>query len=338
MDIAVYSDEGAFDTLSGLWDELLSPDAGHTVFSTPEWLASWWRTFGRGRPLHVLTAWRDGRLAGIAPLMESIENGKRCRCFIGGVDVSDYFDLLARPGDEEAFLGAFLDHLHGDPSWDVVDLHSVPEGSPTLARLPGLASARGYAVSVAQEEVCPVVELPGSWDAYMESLDKKDRHELRRKLRRMDEVAWSWGTIRHEGELPAALSDFFDLHAKSGAAKADFWDEERRDFFRVNAAAMLRAGWLRLSFLEIAGKRVAALFAYDYQGTVGLYNSGYDPAFGYYSVGVLLVAMGIRDAIAAGRKRFDFLRGNEPYKYDFGAKDAPVHNLVITRDGESRRS
>jgi CelD/BcsL family acetyltransferase involved in cellulose biosynthesis len=337
LDIVVYTDEGAFTSLRDAWHGLLSPEAGHSVFSTPEWLATWWRAFSQGRPLHLLTAWQDGRLAGIAPLMQSIEDGQRCRCFIGGLDVSDYFDLLALPGHEETFLSAFLDHLEADPDWDVVDLHSVPAGSPTLARLPEMARSRGYSVSVSQEEVCPIVELPGSWDAYLNSLGKKDRHELRRKLRRMEGVDWSWRTVTGDGDLPGALGDFFDLHAKSSAGKANFWDEERRGFFVENAAAMQRAGWLRLSFLEIGGARVATLFAYDYQGTVGLYNSGYDPAFGYYSVGVLLVAMGIQDAIAAGRKRFDFLRGNEPYKYDFGACDTPVHNLVISRDDRGRR-
>lgn len=337
MDTVVYADEGAFESLRGPWHELLAGGAAHTVFSTPEWLATWWHTFSHRRPLHLFTAWQDGRIIGIAPLMQSTEDGKRCCCFIGGLDVSDYFDILARPGYEETFLAAFLDHLEADPDWDVVDLHSVPSGSPTLARLPDMARRRGYQVSVSQEEVCPVVELPASWDAYVESLGKKDRHELRRKLRRLDGVAWSWQTLTTDGDLSDALVDFFDLHAKSGAGKANFWDEERRNFFVANAEAMRRAGWLRLSFLEIGGARVASLFAYDYDGTVGLYNSGFDPAFGYYSVGVLLVAMGIQDAISAGRKRFDFLRGSEPYKYDFGARDTPVHNLIISRGGSDCR-
>ena len=273
-------------------------------------------------------------LSASRPLMQSAEAGKRCRCFIGGLDVSDYFDLLARSGREAEFLTAFLDHLAEDAEWDVVDLHSVPAGSPTLTLLPELARSRGYAVAVSQEEVCPIVDLPATWDAYLDSLGKKDRHELRRKLRRLQaETSWRWQTITEAGELPAAVDDFFELHARSGVDKAGFWDEARRAFFRDNARVMMEAGWLHLSFLELNGKRAAAIYAYDYHDTLGLYNSGYDPAFGYYSVGVLQVALGIQEAITAGKARFDFLRGSEPYKYTFGATDSAVHNVIIAKAG-----
>jgi CelD/BcsL family acetyltransferase involved in cellulose biosynthesis len=271
---------------------------------------------------------------GLAPLMRSMEHGRRCVCFVGGLDVSDYFDILVRRGEEASTLSAFLDHIDSLSDWDVVDLHSVCDGSPTLTLLPGLARARGYAVSIKQEEVCPIIRLPATWDAYLESLSKKDRHELRRKLRRLDAEAqgqWSWWTVRDEAELPRALSDFFDLHAKSGAGKAGFWDQSRRAFFEANARAMLSAGWLHLSFLELNGSRAAAIYAYDYGDAMGLYNSGYDPAHSYFSVGVLLVALSVQEAIAAGKRRFDFLRGSEPYKYAFGAVDTAVFNLEIRR-------
>lgn len=333
MQITVHSDASVFESLHDRWHRLLGQSSCDTVFCTPEWLGCWWRNFGRGRPLHLVTVEQDGELLGVAPLMQSNEGGKRCRCFIGGVDVSDYFDLMGRAGHERAFLTTFLDHLTADPNWDVVDLHSVPTCSATLALLPDVARSRGYTVSLVQQEVCPIVDLPGTWESYLESLGKKDRHELRRKLRRLQaEGNWGWHTVSEAGELPKALDDFFDLHEKSSRNKADFWDDARRDFFRDNARAMLEVGWLRLSFLELDGRRVATIFAYDYRDTVSLYNSGYDPAHGYYSVGVLLVAFGIQDAIAAGRTRFDFLRGNEPYKYSFGARDKPVFNLRIARN------
>jgi len=336
LDIAVYTNDEAFRTLHDQWHALLPTSATNTVFSTPEWLESWWQVFSLGRPLHLVTIRRDGALLGIAPLMQSTDNGRRCRCFIGGLDVSDYFDLLPQAGHEEDFLSGFLDHLAVDSDWDVVDLHSICACSPTLRLLPDMARARGYAVSVRQEEVCPVVHLPPSWEEYLESLNKKQRHELRRKLRRLQaETLWSWHTVRTADELPQGLADFFELHARSSSNKAGFWDDARRTFFRLNAESMLRAGWLHLSFLEINGKRAAAIYAYDYGDTLSLYNSGYDPAQGYYSVGVLLVALGIQEAIGAGKQRFDFLRGSEPYKYTFGAQDTAVFNVVIGKNDAS---
>jgi CelD/BcsL family acetyltransferase involved in cellulose biosynthesis len=334
LDAVVYTEAAAFLTLRDEWQALLPATAANTVFSTPQWLGTWWQVFGKDRPLHLVAFRQDGLLMGLAPLMRSAEDGRRCVCFIGGVDVSDYFDILVRQGHEAATLSAFLDHIDSLSDWDVVDLHSVRDGAPSLTLLPDLARARGYAVSVKQEDVCPIIQLPDTWDAYLESLSKKDRHELRRKLRRLDSEApgqWSWRTVSDAAELPQALADFFDLHAKSGPGKAGFWDQSRQAFFEANARAMLAAGWLHLSFLELNGSRAAAIYAYDYDDAMGLYNSGYDPAQGYLSVGVLLVALGVQEAIAAGKRRFDFLRGSEPYKYAFGAVDTAVFNLEISK-------
>jgi CelD/BcsL family acetyltransferase involved in cellulose biosynthesis len=332
LDTAVYADAGDFVKLHDEWHALLPATVTNTVFSTPEWLSTWWQVFGKDRPLHLVAFRQSGELVGLAPLMRSVEDGHRCVCFIGGLDVSDYFDILVRQGQETDTFSAFLDHVDALSDWDVVDLHSVCAGSPTLTLLPDLARARGYTVSIKQEEVCPIIPLPATWDEYVDSLSKKDRHELRRKLRRLATEAegqWSWRTVRDAAELPGALTDFFELHAKSGPGKAGFWDESRRAFFEINAAAMLAAGWLHLSFLELNGSRAATIYAYDYGDTMELYNSGYDPAHSYFSVGVLLVALGVQEAIAAGKRRFDFLRGSEPYKYTFGAVDTAVFNVEI---------
>jgi CelD/BcsL family acetyltransferase involved in cellulose biosynthesis len=337
LDVAVYSDRTAFAELRGLWHTLLPLTSCDSVFCTPEWLDSWWQVFGGDRPLHVVTFRQGSSLAGLAPLMRSCEDGERCLCFIGGLDVTDYFDLLAVKGAESAVYGAFLDHIATLPEWDVVDLHSVRGSSTTVELLPTLAEARGYAVTVRQEEVCPVIELPTTWDAYVDSLGKKDRHELRRKLRRLQsEATWSLRTAREPSEIPEALADFKALHALSGPDKAGFWNETRGQFFNINAEQMLAAGWLRLSFLEINGKPAAALYAYDYGDTLSLYNSGYDPAFSYFSVGVIQVALSIQEAIAGGKRRYDFLRGNEAYKYTFGPTDRPIFNVMLRRGQEGK--
>jgi len=330
--VTVYSHGAVFSDLYHEWLALLKASRANTVFCTPQWQASWWQAFGGDHQLHVL-AFRDGQeLVGLAPLMRGVEDHRRCLCFIGSLDVTDYFDLLIKEGYESAVFAAFLDHLMNMNDWDVLDLHSIRDCSPTLTMLPPLGRERGYKVLVEKEDVCPVIDLPPTWEEYLANLDKKDRHELRRKLRRLQrEAHWSWQRIQSQEELAQALQDFFTLHAKSGQDKADFWEDtlSRRTFFEANATAMHQAGWLHLSFLEISGRRAAAIYAYDYGDTTSLYNSGYDPAYGYLSVGLLLVALTIQDAIQAGKKRFDFLRGSEPYKYSFGAKDTAVYHLAI---------
>ncbi|MBI5956281.1 MAG: GNAT family N-acetyltransferase, partial [Chloroflexi bacterium] len=93
------------------------------------------------------------------------------------------------------------------------------------------------------------------------------------------------------------------------------------------ARAMFDEGWLRLSFLQIEGRRAASTFSFDYGGTVSLYNSGFDPEFAHLSVGVAAAAFSIQDCLALGRRTMDFLRGDEPYKYDFGAIDRAIFNI-----------
>ncbi|PZC48400.1 MAG: Acetyltransferase involved in cellulose biosynthesis, CelD/BcsL family, partial [Chloroflexi bacterium] len=102
-------------------------------------------------------------------------------------------------------------------------------------------------------------------------------------------------------------------------------------FFRRIARAMGEAGYLKLFFMEIDGQRVAAVWCFDMGNVRYLYNSGFNPAFGHLSVGLLLKAFCLKDAIETGMDYFDFLRGDERYKYDLGAQDVVLYNMVVSR-------
>ncbi len=97
------------------------------------------------------------------------------------------------------------------------------------------------------------------------------------------------------------------------------------------AVALAEEGLVRLSFVELDGARVAGLLAFDAGDALLLYNSGYDPALAHASVGIVSKALLLREAIAEGKRWFDFLRGAEPYKYDLGGKDYEVHTLTVRR-------
>jgi CelD/BcsL family acetyltransferase involved in cellulose biosynthesis len=118
---------------------------------------------------------------------------------------------------------------------------------------------------------------------------------------------------------------FLDLHRKSGADKAHFMNEDMSIFFRSVAEALLDTGWLDLAILEVDGQPAAAYFSFNYHGRIFLYNSGYDPKFAAYSAGIALLVYRIHKAIKQGCRHFDFLRGDEDYKYDFGGKDTFVY-------------
>ncbi len=325
--VEAHGDQEAFSRLEADWKELLAASHSHTVFSTWQWQQVWWQCFGHGRQLVLLTAREDGGLLGLMPLYRETIQGQAVLQLVGGVDVADYLEVIARRGRERQALGAFMDYLRGQ-SWQLLDLHSIPASSPTLAFYQALGEEAGFSVEIAQEEVCPAVDLPADWESYLAGLSREDRHELRRKLRRLrNSVAYSWYTVESAEQLPSAVEAFLELHRKSSRHKNSFWTQETDCFFRRLARAMFDEGWLRLSFLEVEGRRAASTFSFDYGGTVSLYNSGFDPEFAHLSVGVTAVAFGIQDCLALGRRTMDFLRGDEPYKYDFGAVDRAIFNI-----------
>jgi CelD/BcsL family acetyltransferase involved in cellulose biosynthesis len=248
------------------------------------------------------------------------------------VDVSDYLDLLVARGYETPGYEAVLAALAGPdvPHWDKWDLCNIPEASPTVAMLPPLLTARGFTVTKSVQEVCPIITLPATWEAYLESLNKKDRHELRRKMRRAEESGATLHITRGEESLDADLDAFIDLLIKSRPDKADFMQDHMRDFFHAVGRAAQRAGWLLLTFALVEDVKAAAYLNFDYTDSVMLYNSGFDmERYGHLSLGNALAGWTIQYAIKHNRRAFDFLRGNEDYKYKLGAVDTRIYRLSI---------
>jgi CelD/BcsL family acetyltransferase involved in cellulose biosynthesis len=337
MHLTVYRRSSDFDTLRREWNPLLARTAFDNVFQTWEWQTTWWHHLGSG-DLWLL-AWRDGSgdLVGIAPLyLEVTGSGERRLSLVGCLEVSDYLDVIAAEGRERDVYAVLTDWLSSDqaPDWDVLDLCNLPEASPTHQLLPELAASRGFSATVVQEDVCPVIPLPATWDDYLAMLDKKQRHEVRRKMRRAEEAGQvSYAIVDQSHDLAAQMDDFIALHRLSQPDKDQFMEQRMEAFFRSAAQAMLDAGWLQLSFLMVSGEKAAAMLCFDYADSIMVYNSGYDPnRYSAFSPGIVLLSFCIRHAIEnLGRSRFDFLQGDEVYKYRFGALETKVFRVLVTR-------
>lgn len=263
--------------------------------------------------------------------------------FVGGIDVADYLDIIAEADFmREAWLLVLNYLMQMRSEWDVIDFHSLPEFSPSRKILADLASEKGLQAHIFAEDVCPVVELPGEWETYLMSLRKKDRHELRRKVRKLegrDDAHWYLVNPTDEEALQRAMWAFISLHRLSGVEKAEFMDDRMAASFMEMAASLAPTGWLDLAILEVNKEPAAAYLSFKYNDRLYLYNSGYDPRFGSYSAGVALLAYRIHKAILQGIKTFDFLRGDEEYKYDFGAKDTYVYRAVFRpQEGDLKRN
>ena len=327
MKIEVHPDLHAFD--EARWNGLLDRSGLPSVFLTWQWQTEWSQAFTAERPIQILAATdAAGTLTGLLPLYE---DGPERQRILGGVDVSDYLDLIAPDGGEAEVWTALLQHRAGQTvAWD---LHGIRSASATATLLPELAPAHGLTASVEREDRCPVLALPKTWDEYLARLSGKDRHELRRKIRRLERELPGASPTSHAtvAGWDEAMTRFLTLHRLSKVGKARFMDERMERFFRSATARLAAAGWARLWFLEFEGAAVAGFLCLEYGGSVGLYNSGFDPARATLAPGIVLLAHVIRDAIDRGFPVFDFLRGEEPYKYGFGPSPEDVLNVRVAR-------
>ena len=319
--------EEDFESIQGEWEGILSSCPANTIFLTPSWQRIWWGHFSDGAFLQVMSVRNGDEVLGVAPLM--LKDGSLS--FLGDTDLFDYHDFIVLEGKQEVFYDALWDYL---PSlaWDKLDLKSVPEGSPILTRIPALARQSGMTVDVVTEDVSPFAPLPDSWDEYLAGLTKKGRHELRRKMRRLErdhEVHQS--VCDNPDALHGCMEDFFRLLRSSSPEKEAFLVPEREEFFLDVALEFAPKGRFKLYFLTVDGARVASCICFDYGNSYLLYNSGYDPAYSALSVGLLNKALCIREAIEVGRDSFDFLRGTERYKYDLGGTDRAICRLTVLR-------
>lgn len=236
----------------------------------------------------------------------------------GHPDLTDYHSPL---GDTVESIVADLTELIG--RGHRLDLDSLPaEACNPLAT--GLRDA-GVDIEVEEHTVSAVVSLPASFDEYLAALSKKQRHEVRRKRRRYEEAV---GPVAHESHHDNgwALSEFFRLHRMSSGEKGGFMTPERQAFF---ATLLELDGW-RVDVLRIpeTERAAAALVSFSDVDGIYLYNSAYDPALSDASPGVAIVGTLIERAIEEGLPRFDFLKGDETYKFRLGAEARQLYRIT----------
>lgn len=332
---------GDFAALSEEWNTLLQHSVSRVPFLRHEYLFSWWRTLGGGEwqtaRLSIYTARNpQGNLRGIAPLFETTTNaGARVRMFLGSIEISDYLDWIARPEDLPEFLAGLLEHWETNGGSEGValplDLYNILESSPSLPVLAAAAKARGWRVTQSVLQPAPSITLPSDWETYLSSIDKKQRHEIRRKIRRLEEaegVNVRWYIVKEADALDAEIDAFFALMTQD-VIKQRFLTEIMRTQMCAVVHAAFRAGWLQLAFLEINGTKAAGYLNFDFDNQVWVYNSGLNFELGGYSPGWVLLGYLLQWAIEHGRTAFDFMRGDEQYKYRFGAENRFVVRVEV---------
>ncbi len=323
----------AFTQLTSEWDDLAQTGITDTPFQTLAYQQSWWQHLHPiSATLHTITVYNaDDVLCAIAPLylLDDVLQ------FNGSMQETDYLDIIVDANHAEVAWTAVFDCICSDafPQWHELDLFNIPQASPSRQILQNLAQARGFSFAESRAEVCPVISLPGSFDDYLASIDSKQRREVNRKLRRAKGAEVQLIQVGAYADIHQAVIEFLELLQKSTHEKRDWLNDGRTALFHDVAAAAQKAGTLQLVFVEVDGRKAAALFNFDYKDRVWVYNSGLDPAaFGNLSLGVVISAKAIELATQNGRSKFDFLRGYEIYKYRFGAEDTEIFRIQIGRN------
>lgn len=322
-----------FNELVDEWDALTTTAMTDTPFQKLAYQESWWKNLHpQDGELHsVVVRNTAGDLAAIACFYTTSDGKVR---FNGCVEETDYLDLITAARDARESWAVTFETLLSDqfPSWRHLDLCNVPATSPTRMALPEVAGEHGLTVVESIIEVCPIINLPDSFEAYLNNLDSKQRREVNRKLRRAAGADAVLHIVGQDDDLESEVEAFLALLQKSTFEKRDWLNEGRRALFHETARAAQREGTLQLMFLEVDGQKAATLFNFDYAGRIWVYNSGLDPdLFAALSPGVVITAKAIELAIEEEREEFDFLRGDEAYKYRFGAEDTAIYRLQISR-------
>jgi CelD/BcsL family acetyltransferase involved in cellulose biosynthesis len=324
------TERGTLASFADDWDRLADATPGASVFLGYTWHQTWWDHFG-GDAEQIAIGVRDSdRVIAIAPLMLR----DRRITFLGSTDLVDYHDFLADCDDHEGIAIEVLQALLAIPGWDSLHLESVPDWSPLIEAMPAAGKRLGLEFDLIVEDVAPRVSMTETWEEYVSALGKKDRHELRRKFRRLEAA----GEVAHEEltdpeEIRARMDDFCTLHRASTSDKADFLTAEREAFFKDVAIKLAEDGATRLNFTRLDGEDIATSICFEVGNTRFVYNSGYNPELSQLSVGLMNHAFFIHECINDGIAYVDFLRGSERYKYNLGGVDRTIYSMKAIREG-----
>jgi CelD/BcsL family acetyltransferase involved in cellulose biosynthesis len=319
------------------WNELLKESISDTPFLRHEYQRLWWEHRGGGEwknaQLILISAREGEKLVGIAPLFIAEYENQPALLLNGSIEISDYLDLIVRKDDHARFVTGLLDYLASNlaGNWSKLDWYNLPDDSPTLAALKTEASTRGW-THLEVYRPTPRIPLNGNFEDYLANIEKKQRHEIRRKMRRAAESDLSvrFVIVDQTADIEPELNAFFDLMVQD-PNKATFLHPAMREQMTAFLRAAHDNGYLWLGFLEIDGVKTAASLNFDYNGKLWGYNSGVSRLHMELSPGWVLLANTIQWCCENNRHEFDFMRGDEDYKYRLGGINRFVMRAKVNK-------
>jgi CelD/BcsL family acetyltransferase involved in cellulose biosynthesis len=356
MTVQVLNDAADLRTLADAWNEL----AGDSPFRASDWLVTWWKHYGAvgrrrrdrageatpDRQLHVIAVFGEGDhgaahsgrgpLIGVAPfyLDRTIVKGNVLRWLGSGEVCTDHLSLVCKPEHREQVATEVADALTTQcDEWDRLDLSAVDADDYSIMALVAHLEDRECIVSRQAGDSCWALELPATWDDYLASISKSHRKQLRQLERRVLESGRTqWHTVTSPAEFEQAWPVLVDLHQRRRKALGEpgcFASSTFHDFHRDVAKRMLERGQLRMSWLALDGTPAAAEYHFADSRSTYAYQGGVDPDRLQEEPGRLSTILCLRRAIEEGHNRFDFMRGDEPYKAHWRAQRFATHDYRV---------
>lgn len=318
-----------------------------------EWLGTWAKTYCQSHSLYVLKVSRDETTVCFAPwfLEKRVTTGRTIQFLGSGKVCTDHLSLLVRPCDRDESCSSLANWLteaisentpdqSRESRWDSIEWIGVDENDESMNCLAGHLTQSGLSVDVADGLGCYSIPLPDQWDDYVKLRSKSGRREIRQSLKSIDSGIIEVTIIETESELESVWQDFVDLHQrrrKQEGTTGCFDHPPFGDFLREAASQLLAAGLLKLVIARSEGTPVAAQFALDDETGWYFYQSGMDPDASELRPGLSVFCHSIRSSILSGRKQFDMLRGDEPYKLRWRAVLQPAQEIRVCSPRASAR-
>ncbi|MFZ3069683.1 MAG: GNAT family N-acetyltransferase [Anaerolineaceae bacterium] len=337
MEFTPITTEQDWDALSQEWDQLFNKSFMQVPFLSFAYLRAWWQTLGGAEwqpetsRLQIITARDNGSLIGIAPLFQSSKPGfEPALRFIGSVEVSDYLDFLAEPERLPEFLSGLLSFVQNDPTIlnKTLDLYNLLDDSISLPALQAASEAAGWSFQSDRLQPSPYILLAPTWEEYLAGLSKKQRHEIRRKLRNAEaRHETDWYVVQDQDQLRPDMDAFIAM-MRQDPNKEAFLNDAMYQHLQATAQLAFDQHRLQLSFLTMDGHKTASYLSLISQNKIWVYNSAWESAYAPCSPGWVLLAKVIQWGIGQGFREVDMMRGDEGYKYKFGAVDRFVMHAI----------
>ena len=329
----VIRDCNSLRELSGEWTQLWERCGQLTTFQRPEWLLPWVEAF-QPHKLCVVEVRSDRQLRGLAPMFCYERDGERVLAPLGA-GITDYLDWLIHPEAAEETVHKILEHLETwDEPWDSLDLPDVPEFSALRKHADVLSLRR------VSQQVCPALRLPYEARELRAVIPERQRKNLRTARNRLQRAGAAHVEIANAQTLPEFLDALLHLHSmrwQHFGMPGVLSEECVQKFHERSAPELLRAGVLRFYGLRLQGELIAVLHTLCERDAIYCYLQGFDPEYSFVSPGMQIIAAVIQDAIREGKRTVDFLRGAEPYKYSWGARDRLTCHLQLSREEITRQ-